>query len=221
MAKGVSYLVFDLDETLYPRNSGLMEAINERIRLYMINKLGFDPNVVEQVRRNYYIKYGTSLRGLMVEYNIDPEDYLAYVHDLPLERYLSPDSRQLREALSRIELEKVIFTNASLEHALRVLRFMGLEPFFSRIVDIKALGYVCKPSPEAFRRFLEIVDARGEECILVEDSLRNLRVAKQFGMITVLVDGEGAEYVDFVIDTPARIERVVREVINATTGSGY
>ena len=211
----IKYLVFDLDETLYPRNSGLMKAINERIRSYMIERLGFDPKVVEQVRRGYYLKYTTSLRGLMLEYHIDPEDYLAYVHDVPLERYLSPDSTELKGALARIELQKLIFTNASREHALRILRFMGLEPFFSRIVDIRALGYVCKPLPEAFRRFLEIVGAQGEECILVEDSLRNLQVAKEFGMVTVLVDGEGAEYVDFVIDTPARIERVVREVLNA------
>lgn len=214
----IKYLVFDLDETLYPRASGLMGAINERIRSYMVDRLGFDPEGVEEVRRRYYLQYGTSLRGLMLEHHIDPEDYLAYVHDVPLERYLSRDSRELREALLRIPLEKIIFTNASEDHARRVLRFMGLEPYFSRIVDIKALGYICKPAPEAFRRFLSILNARGEECILVEDSLRNLRVAKEFGMITVLVDGEGAEYVDFVIDTPARIERVVRQILNAAEG---
>ena len=214
----LKYLVFDLDETLYPRNTGLMKAINERIRHYMVEKLGFDPATVEEIRSRYYQKYGTSLRGLLVEHHIDPEDYLAYVHDLPLERYLSPNSDELRRALSRIELEKVIFTNASREHALRVLRFMSLEGFFSRIVDIRDIGYISKPAPEAFRRFLKIMDAKGEECILVEDSLRNLRVAKEFGMITVLVDGEGAEYVDFVIDNPALIEGVVREVLHAAQG---
>ena len=213
----IKYLVFDLDETLYPKDSGLMGAINERIRSYMVDKLGFDPATVEQIRRNYYLKYGTSLRGLMVEYGIDPEDYLAYVHDIPLEQYLSPDSRDLREALSHINLEKIIFTNASTEHALRILRFMGLEEFFSRIVDIRALGYICKPAPEAFVRFLDIIKAKGEECILVEDSLRNLRVAKDFGMTTVLVDGLGGgdECVDFVINNLAQIERVVKELLNA------
>ncbi len=211
----IKILAFDLDETLYPSGTGLMEAINERIKLYMVQKLGFDPAEVESIRQRYYVQYGTSLRGLMVEYGVDPDDYLRFVHDVPLERYLSPDNHRLREALSRIPLEKVIFTNASREHALNVLRYMGLEGLFSRIVDIRDLGFICKPHPEAYRRFLEIVGAKGEECILVDDTPRNLVAARAFGIITVLVGGEPQEGVDFVIEDPTGIEKVV-EAIAAT-----
>ncbi len=213
----IKIIAFDLDETLYPSKTGLMEAINERIKLYMVQKLGFDPAEVESIRQRYYVKYGTSLRGLMVEYNIDPDDYLHFVHDVPLERYLSPDNFRLREALSRIPLEKVIFTNASREHAVNVLKYLGLEGIFSRIVDIRDLGFICKPHPEAYERFLEIVGAKGEECILVDDTPRNLVAARAFGIITVLVGKEPQEGVDFVIEDITEIGKVVEE-LTATAG---
>lgn len=209
----IKVLAFDLDETLYPSSTGLMDAINERIKLYMVQKLGFDPAEVEKIRQNYYIRYGTSLRGLMIEYGVDPDDYLHFVHDVPLDRYLSPDNQPLREALSRIPLEKVIFTNASKEHAINVLNYLGLADLFSRIVDIRDLNFICKPNPEAYERFLEIVGVKGEECVLVEDTPRNLVAAKPFGIITVLVDGEPQEGVDFVIKHPAEIGKVVQELL--------
>lgn len=209
----IKVLAFDLDETLYPSSTGLMDAINERIKLYMVQKLGFDPAEVEKIRQNYYIRYGTSLRGLMIEYGVDPDDYLHFVHDVPLDRYLSPDNQPLREALSRIPLEKVIFTNASREHAINVLNYLGLADLFSRIVDIRDLNFICKPNPEAYERFLEIVGVKGEECVLVEDTPRNLVAAKPFGIITVLVDGEPQEGVDFVIKHPAEIGKVVQELL--------
>lgn len=208
----IKILAFDLDETLYPPSSGLMEAINERIKLYMVRKLGFDPAEVEKIRQKYYVLYGTSLRGLMVEYGIDPDDYLRFVHDVPLDRYLSHDNQPLREALSRIPLEKVIFTNASREHAINVLNYLGLAELFSRIVDIRDLNFVCKPHPEAYERFLEIMGVKGEECILVDDTPRNLVAAKAFGIITVLVNGQPQEGVDFVIKHPAEIEKVIQEL---------
>ncbi|MCS7286243.1 MAG: pyrimidine 5'-nucleotidase [Anaerolineae bacterium] len=208
----IKIIAFDLDETLYPTDTRLMEAINERIKLYMVQRLGFDPLEVDQIRQRYYAHYGTSLRGLMVEYGIDPDDFLHFVHDVPLERYLSPNNQPLRRVLSRIPLEKVIFTNASREHALKVLNYLGLAEHFSRIVDIRDLNFFCKPHPEAYRLFLEIVGAKGEECILVDDTPRNLVAAKAFGIITVLVNGEPQEGIDFVIKDLVEIERVVKEI---------
>ncbi len=206
----IKVLAFDLDETLYPSKTGLMNAINERIKLYMIQKLGFNPAEVEEIRQRYYVQYGTSLRGLMVEHGVDPEDYLQFVHDVHLEWYLSPNNQRLREVLSRIPLEKVIFTNASREHATNVLNYLGLDGIFSRIVDIRDLNYICKPYAEAYSRFLEIVKVKGEECILVDDTPTNLVAAKAFGIITVLVDKEPQEGVDFVIGDLTEIEKVVQ-----------
>jgi putative hydrolase of the HAD superfamily len=207
----IKYIIFDLDETLYPKEAGLMKAIGERINRYMELKLGMERGLVEELRHNYYEQYGTTMRGLQIHYGVDPQDYLAYVHDIPVEDYISPNEA-LEEALSRIEAEKVIFTNASKEHALRVLRALGVEHHFSRIIDIRALGYACKPEQEAYERLLEILGAKEEECIIVDDSARNLRPAKELGMITVLVGDGPKEGVDFSIKEAADVGEVFSAV---------
>jgi putative hydrolase of the HAD superfamily len=143
------YLILDLDDTLYPRRSGVMDLVNQRIGRYMVERLGFPPEQAEALRQRYYAQYGTTLRGLMEEYHIDPEDYLAYVHDVPLEDYLQPDPA-LDAMLARIPLTKVIFTNASEEHARRVLERLGVARHFPIILDVRRLDYCNKPDPEAY-----------------------------------------------------------------------
>jgi putative hydrolase of the HAD superfamily len=156
------------------------------------------------------------MRGLQIHHGIDPEDYLAYVHKVSLEDYIGPND-ELDEVLAEIEAEKVVFTNASEEHARRVLRILGVERHFSRIIDVRALGYISKPDPEAYRRALEILGAEGVECVIVDDNVRNLAPAKELGMITVLVSNDEtapqqaqSKAVDFVIGEVAEIGEVVQ-----------
>jgi putative hydrolase of the HAD superfamily len=207
----IKYLIFDLDETLYPKEAGLMKVIVERMNRYMELKLGMERGLVKRLRRNYYERYGTTMRGLQIHHGVDPQDYLTYVHNVPVKDYISPNEA-LEEALSEIEAEKVIFTNASEEHALRVLRALGIEHHFSRIVDIRALGYACKPEQEAYKRLLEILDAEGGECIIVDDSARNLHPAKELGMITVLVGADSEKGIDFTIEEAADVGEVFSAV---------
>lgn len=211
------YLILDLDDTLYPRHSGLMDLISERIGRYMVERLGFPPEEAEALRQRYYAQYGTTLRGLMEEYGIDPEDYLAYVHDVPLEEYLQPDPA-LDRMLGRIPLTKVIFTNASEEHARRVIERLGVAHHFPIILDVRRLGYLNKPDPEAYRRILQHLGAQGPECIFVDDSPRNLRPARALGMITILVDGHPADGVDFHVPNILGIEPVVQHLLRERNG---
>ena len=106
------YILFDLDETLYPRDAGLMQEIGARILRYMVERLGFTPETAEAKRRYYYHKYGTSLRGLMAEETVDAEDYLRFVHDVDIRRYIGPNPK-LDAMLRRIPLSKVVFTHAT------------------------------------------------------------------------------------------------------------
>ena len=80
-----STLFFDLDDTLYPNNTGLWEAIRERMALYMSERLGLPREQVQTLRKTYFQTYGTTLRGLQLHHEVDVDDYLAFVHDLPLE----------------------------------------------------------------------------------------------------------------------------------------
>ena len=216
MSKTLKYILFDLDETLYPRRCGLMAAISELMSRYMEERLGLPPSEVPALREHYYHTYGTTMRGLQIHHGIDPEDYLAYVHDIPLEDYIGPNE-ELDRVLAEIEAEKVVFTNASEEHARRVLRALGVERHFSRIIDVRAVGYAAKPDPKAYRRALEILGAEGEECLIVDDRVRNLTPAKELGMVTVLVSDENPllqqpefKDVDFVIEGVGEIGEVVQ-----------
>jgi len=200
------YLILDLDETLYPRSAGLMAEIGRRIPLYMIDRMGFAPDEAERLRRLYFMRYGTSLRGLQIENGVDADDYLRFVHDVPVEEYLKPNPA-LDAMLSRVRLDKVIFTNADAIHARRVMDRLGVTRHFSQVIDIHAIDYHCKPDPEAYRRVLDILGVPGVACVMVEDSVRNLKPAHDlFGMTTVLVDGQMAEGVDYAIGDLMQLE---------------
>ena len=207
----IKYILFDLDDTLYSKKTGLMAAIGQRIHLYIQERVGLDPVAARDLRRRYLQTYGTTLKGLQVHYNVDTDEYLAYVHDVPLGDYLQPDEA-LDRVLTEIQAEKIVFTNATTEHAHRVLRFLGVEHHFSRIVDLRATNYKNKPRPGAYRCALDILGARPEECLMVEDSVRNLKPAKEMGMITVLVNGSGEDGVDFAIDDVTQVGEVFRQI---------
>jgi len=182
-------LLCDLDDTLYPPHAGLMKAVGDRISRYMVERVGIPPDVTQQLRRHYHDEYGTSMRGLIVNHSIDPESYLGFVHDLPLEQYIQP-SAALDEMLTSIPLRKVIFTNASREHARRVLNVLGVQHHFERIIDVRDFGFHSKPHPLAYQRGLQILGACPPQCIIIDDSARNLAPAKEMGMTAVLV-GDG------------------------------
>ena len=208
----VRFLVFDLDETLYPPRTGLFYEVGRRIHLYL-EGMGFPSPEVPQVRRRYYEQYGTTLRGLQVHHDVDTDDYLRFVHDVDISRYLQPDPA-LDAALDTLEQEKVVFTNATAEYAWRVLQVLGIARHFSRILDIYALQFYCKPSPEAYRILLDALPANGPECLLIEDNLRNLRVGKAAGMRTLLVHPEVSEEdgADWIVSSAVQVAEIARQI---------
>jgi putative hydrolase of the HAD superfamily len=182
-------LFFDLDDTLYSPENGLWLAIRERMRRYLIERMGFSPEEVDALRHEYFITYGTTLRGLLINHpdRIDADDYLAFVHDIPLQEYIWPDP-PLRNLLLSLPQRRWIFTNSDDRHAHRVLNILGVEDCFEGIIDIRALGYTCKPVEEAYHRALALVgETHPGHCLLFDDSPRNLAPARTMGFCTVLV----------------------------------
>lgn len=182
----IRYILFDLDETLYPATSGLMPAIGDRMRLYLEQRYDLDPQRAHELQKRYWLEYGTTLRGLMLEREIDPHDYLKFVHDVDVTQFIQPDER-LHQILASIPYQKVIFTNADAPHAERVLEQLAIADQFSRIFDIVCVEFDCKPGRGAYERVLAELNARGDECILVEDSVRNLPAARALGIATILL----------------------------------
>ena len=213
-------LLFDLDDTLYARASGLWPAIGQRINAYMVERMGMRPDVARGLRQVYLETYGTTLNGLRHEHGIDPLDYLAFVHDLPLERYLEP-SPELEQMLSRLPQRKVIFTNADAPHAERVIKRLGVAKHFERIVDAHALNFVNKPDPRAYQQLLEMIGATPQECLFADDAARNLQPAHALGMTAVLVSPAGNALppgVDYQIDSILELEPLLHRLESGLAG---
>lgn len=178
-------IYFDLDDTLYPPDSGVWEAVGDRILEFMHNEVGIPLENIVETRMELFNKYGTTLRGLNINYGIDIHKYLAYVHDIPLAQFIQPNPA-LREILQTIPANKFIFTNADKAHARRTLAVLGIEDCFDGMVDVLDVQPYCKPDPEAFATALKIAgETDYQQCILVDDHEQNLQVARQLGMYTI------------------------------------
>jgi len=213
------YALFDLDDTLYASQTGLWRAVKERIHRYLIERLGFQPDEAARLREHYLHTFGTTLGGLRQEFKIDVEDYLAFVHDLPLADYLQPDPA-LNGMLARLPLTKIIFTNSDAPHVRRVLEHLGIAQRFVQIIDIWALDFINKPDPRAYARALSLISAQPQECVFIEDSRRNLIPAQALGMLTVLV-GQAAppdlpDGITYHIPEVLGLERILAGVIGQT-----
>lgn len=197
--------LFDLDDTLYPHDSGLWEMIRERIDQFMVEEMHFPAEQVSGLRHRLWKRYGTTLRGLQAEYHVDMDTYLRYVHAVPLDEYLTPDST-LSETLSSLPQLKCIFTNSDTAHAKRVLDHLEVAQFFQQIIDIYAMAPHCKPQKEAFLKALDILGQNPEDCLLIDDSPVNLETAHQLGITTVSVglrSHNGSLHIEKITELPA------------------
>mgnify|MGYP000844258850 CR=1 FL=1 len=183
-------LFIDLDDTLYPSTVGLWEAIRVRIDLYMIERMKLSPDIVPALRKELFLKHGTTMRGLQAQYHIDEKDYLDFVHDVPVADYLTPNP-ELRKTLVKYPQRKVIFTNADTNHANRVILSLGLEGCFDQIIDIQDINPFCKPQVQAFSKAMEIAGVDDpSECVMIDDALRNLQAARKIGLYTIQIGTE-------------------------------
>lgn len=183
-------ILFDLDNTLYTEKCGIFDVIDQRMNDWLISRLQVPPEEVNEFRHKYFVKYGTTLRGLMLHHEVDPHDFLHYVHDVPVHDFLSADL-ELRRTLSAIHARKVVFTNSDLRHANRILTALGIRDLFESIFDIEAMRFIPKPNPEAYEAVLKYLGADPARCLLIDDMERNLEPARGLGMSTILI-GDGS-----------------------------
>jgi len=194
--------IFDLDNTLYPHSANLFVQVDRRITDYIADRLGLDPVAARTLQKHYFHSRGTTLAGLIADHGVDPHHYLAYVHDLEMDR-LEHDA-PLVAAIAQLPGRKLIFTNADAHYAGRVLDRLGLSESFEAIHDIHATNYVPKPDPQVYRGLCDAYDLDPAESLFVEDMARNLAPAKAIGMTTVWVNngseqgpGPAHDFIDF------------------------
>jgi putative hydrolase of the HAD superfamily len=181
--KRIRHWLFDLDDTLYPAATGLFGHVSRRITRRIADTLGVPEDEARVRQRALWRRYGTSLRGLQVEYGIDPEPFLADVHDVPVEEILAPDP-ELAELLARLPGQKHVFTNGPSEFVHRVLARLGVDEHFTQVFDIRHHGFVPKPDPQPFLRAMAALGDPAGTLMLVDDSPQNLARARELGWWT-------------------------------------
>ena len=220
--------IFDLDNTLYPRSNNLFRQVDTRIRAYVQKLLNVDAAEAERIQKDFYREHGTTLRGLMIKHQVDPDEFLEFVHNID-HSVVRPDPA-LGAAILRLPGKKYIFTNGSRQHAEKVAERLGFPKHFEDIFDIVAANLVPKPERETYDRFVNRFSLRPERAVMFDDLTRNLVVPKATGMLTVLVvppgtrdvfhdeweyEGRDDDHVDFVTDDLARFVEKIADAIGA------
>ena len=185
--------VFDLDNTLYPHHVNLWQQVDARIGEFIGNHLKVDAAEARRIQKDYYRRYGTSMRGMMTEHGVRADDYLAYVHRIdhsPLE-----PNPAMGAAIAGLPGRKLILTNGSTDHVEAVLARLGIADRFHGVFDIIAAELEPKPAPQTYQRFLALHQVDPERAAMFEDLARNLVIPHKLGMTTVLVVPDGTQAV--------------------------
>ncbi|MBE0504113.1 MAG: pyrimidine 5'-nucleotidase [Desulfuromonadales bacterium] len=196
------FILFDLDNTLYAPEHDLFSLIDCRINRFMEEVVGIAAGDVDPLRRYYWQEYGVTLQGLIRHFEVDPEAYLHYVHDVDVTTRLGADPA-LAAILAVLPQRKVVFTNGSSAHAERVLAALGIRQEFEEIFDIRVANYLPKPFSAPYEEVVARLGTAPASCVMIEDVAKNLAPAKALGMATILVGGSDdlPSFVDLRIET--------------------
>jgi putative hydrolase of the HAD superfamily len=198
--------IFDLDNTLYPTSCRLFDQIHARMMSFIGERLGLSTEAALALQKTYFREHGTTLAGLMKVNRIDPEHFLAYVHEIDL--LCVPPDPVLAEALRMLPGRKIVHTNGSTRHAERLLDHLGIAQSFCGIVDIAAAGYEPKPALAGYHELLRRHDVTPSAALMVEDIARNLVPAAALGMTTAWLrnpaewgaDGADGGHIHHIVD---------------------
>jgi putative hydrolase of the HAD superfamily len=205
--------IFDLDNTLHDARPGIFPLMHAKINAYLRRRFGLDEAQANAMRRDFWLRYGTTLHGLMRHYGEDPREFLRETHDFPELSGLVEHENALRHAFARLGGRKLLFSNAPRHYVDEVLRAIGVRRWFDAVYTIEDSRYAGKPSFRSFHVLLRKHNLDPGRCALVDDLLENLRAAKRLGMSTVWVSTEKrrAAVADLrvasVIELPRRLLR--------------
>ena len=203
--------IFDLDNTLHNARPHIFPHINRAMTAYLQAHLGLDERAAGELRRHYGRRYGATLLGLMRHHDTDPRHFLWHTHQLPeLERMLVHEP-QLRATLTRLPGRKFIFSNSPVHYSRAVLRTLAIADLFDDVFSIERARFRPKPDSYGFLQLCRANRLRPQRCIMVEDTLENLRTASRLGMRTVWVTraARAPGYVDVTVPNLMQLPRML------------
>ena len=182
--------IFDLDNTLYHADSYLFPQMDLRMGGFIADLMGIEYAEAKIIQKGYFVKYGTTLSGLMNDHGVDPETFLDYVHDVDLAP-IAPDP-SLANKISKLNGKKLVFTNGSYGHADRILKHLNMDHLFDGLFGVGQSGYIPKPAQKAYDIFLDHFDVEAKNAVMIDDMSRNLIPAYKMGMKTVWLQTNNA-----------------------------
>jgi putative hydrolase of the HAD superfamily len=203
--------IFDLDNTLHDATARIFPAMHEQINAFLKREFGVDDEGANRMRRDFWMRYGTTLNGLMRHHGTDPKHFLAQTHVFPEFADLVVHENALKHALERLSGMKLVFSNAPRQYVHGVLRAMGLERYFDGVYAIEDARYRGKPALHGFHVLLRKHKLDPHRCTFVDDILGNLRTAHRLGMSTVWVSAAKRRppFVDLRISSVIELPRLV------------
>ena len=203
--------IFDLDNTLHDARVHIFPSMHDQINAYLRRNFGVDEAGANEMRRSFWLRYGTTLRGLVRHHGTDPKHFLAQTHVFPELADMVVHENAVKHALGRLGGTKLVFSNAPRHYVEQVLDAIGLERYFDAVYTIEDTGYRGKPHAWGFHRLLRKHKLEAYRCCMIDDILENLRAAHRLGMSTVWVSPERRRvpYVNLritsVTELPSRI----------------
>ena len=202
----IKNFIFDCDGVLYKDLEAVFGQVSKRMTEYISKKLDLDLKKAKELQTNYFHKYNTSLNGLMIHHDINPEEFLKYVHEINLD-FLKKDL-VLRKELLKLNAKKFVFTNGSHDHVINITKHLGIDDVFHGTFDITDCNYIPKPAIEPYKKLIDKFDIDPNETVFIEDIAKNLEPAKKVGMKTVwLINDEywgkkdsDKDFIDLKID---------------------
>ncbi|MAQ78669.1 MAG: pyrimidine 5'-nucleotidase [Rhodospirillaceae bacterium] len=183
MKDNINTWIFDLDNTLYDVGTDLFAKVSRRMTVFIQNAFQFDEAAAKHLQKEMFLKYGTTMRGLMVEHDMDPEEFLHFVHDIDVSD-LEPDP-VLKKLLEDLPGRRLIFTNGSVPHAQRITEQLGIGHLFEGIFDIVAANFLPKPEPITYQAMVDEFDVVTTASVMIDDMAKNLIPASNLGIRTV------------------------------------
>ena len=211
LKKAIDTWVFDLDNTLYSAESGIFQQVHELMGKFVSNKLKIDLDSAKKLQSKYFIKHGTTLKGLMDNHGVEPDEFLDYVHKLDYS-IIHPNN-DLNKEISKLQGRKIIYTNANRQHVNEILLRLDLTNMFDEIFDIKMANYIPKPEINAYKDFIKRFNINPKTTIMFDDIAKNLVPAKKVGFTSVWID---AGYENFSDDIQASKTYLDYETTNIT-----
>lgn len=206
--------IFDLDNTLHNATPHIFPHINRSMTAYLQEHLKLSAKEANDLRIDYWQRYGATLSGLMKHHGTDPDHFLWHTHQFPKLAEMVLREPRLRWALKRLPGRKLVYSNAPVHYARAVLKLMQVEDLFDDVFAIEHARYRPKPETAGFRQLLRKHRLQAAQCVMVEDSAENLRTAKHLGMRTVWVSEahRSPVFVDVKINSVLELPRIANKL---------